>query len=179
MSKGRNVTTDNFFTLFLLAKEPKRKKTNLVGTMNKVRLKLPASAKCLQQRYSSKLTKTGDMAILTVYQCKPKKTFVFSVLCICLLSLANLKKRNRKKWNFITRANVVLTWLIKWPGSIQSKQAPVGGPLLFSTTFGIWQAPMYLCSIKKQTGDKVSRRDFLFKFTTKLREDIKQKHYYC
>ena len=30
---------------------------------------------------------------------------------------------------------------------------------------------MHLCSIKKQTGDKVSRRDFLFKFATELRED--------
>ena len=29
---------------------------------------------------------------------------------------------------------------------------------------------MHLCSIKK-TGDKVSRRDFLFKLTTELRED--------
>ena len=29
---------------------------------------------------------------------------------------------------------------------------------------------MHLCSIKKQTGDKVSRRDFLFKFATELRE---------
>ena len=28
---------------------------------------------CLQQRYSSKLMKAGDMATLTVYQCKPKK----------------------------------------------------------------------------------------------------------
>ena len=47
--------------------------------MNKVRLELPASVKCLQQRYSSKLMKTGDMAILTVYQCKPKKN-------VCVLS---------------------------------------------------------------------------------------------
>ena len=66
---------------------------------------------------------------------------------------------------------MVLTWLIKWSGSIQSKQAPVGGPLLFSTSFWIWKAPMHLCSIKKQTGDKVSRRDFLFKFATELPED--------
>ena len=30
MSKGRNVTTDNFSTSFLLAQEPKKKKTSLV-----------------------------------------------------------------------------------------------------------------------------------------------------
>ena len=185
MRKGRKVTTDNCFTLFLLAKKLKKKKASLVGTMNKVRLELPASAKCLQQRYFSKLMKTGDMTILTVYQCKSKKNVcVFSSLHLSV-ELGESKKRNWKKWNFITRANVVLTWLIKWPRSIQSKQAPVVAPLLFSTTFWIWQASMHLCSIKKQTGDKISRRDFLFKFATELREDyctllkIKQKHYYC
>ena len=55
VGKGGNVATDNFFTSFLLA--IKLKKTSLVGTMKKVRRKLPASAKCLQQRYSSRLMK--------------------------------------------------------------------------------------------------------------------------
>ena len=32
MSKVRNVNTDNFFTLFLLAKQLKKKKASLVGT---------------------------------------------------------------------------------------------------------------------------------------------------
>ena len=32
MSKVRNVTTDSFFTLFLLAKRLKKKKASLVGT---------------------------------------------------------------------------------------------------------------------------------------------------
>ena len=36
VNKGRNVTTNYFFTSFLLAKELKKKKTSLVGTMNKV-----------------------------------------------------------------------------------------------------------------------------------------------
>ena len=83
MRKGRKVTTDNFFTLFLLTKELKKKKASLVGTMNKVRLELPTSAKCLQQRYSSKLMKTGNMAILTVHQCKSKKN-------VCVLSSLHL-----------------------------------------------------------------------------------------
>ena len=32
MNKVRNVITDNFFTLFLLAKQLKKKKASLVGT---------------------------------------------------------------------------------------------------------------------------------------------------
>ena len=94
MGKGRNFTTDNFFTLFLLAKE--LKKNSLVETINNVKRKLPESAICLQQRYSSKHMKAGDMATLTVYQCKPKKNLcvLCSLYSICLMSLANLKKRN-------------------------------------------------------------------------------------
>ena len=82
MGKGRNGTTDNFFTSFLLAKELK-KKTSVAGTMNKIRRELLASAKCLQQRYSSELMKACDMSTLTVYQCKLKKNVcIFSPLRI-------------------------------------------------------------------------------------------------
>ena len=104
MRKGRKVTTDNFFTLFLLAKELKKKKASFVGTMNKVRVELPASAKCLQQRYSSKLMKTGNMAILTVYQCKPKKN-------VCVLSSLHLsvelgesEKKKLEKMEFYNKS---------------------------------------------------------------------------
>ena len=123
------------------------------------------------------------MAILTVYQCKPKKN-------VCVLSslhmsveLGESEKKNRKKWNFITRKNVVLTWLIKWPGSIQSKQASIGGSLLFCTTFWIWQAPMHLCSIKKKHvtrfQDEISCSSLLQNYVKTTSLKIKQKHHYC
>ena len=81
--KLRNVTTDNFFMSFILAKELKKKKTNLAETINKVRGEVPASAKCLRQRSFSKLKKAGDMATLTVYQGKPKKN-------VCVLSFLHM-----------------------------------------------------------------------------------------
>ena len=104
MRKGRKVTTDNFFTLFLLAKELKKKKASLVGTTNKVRLELSASAKYLQQRYFSKLMKTGDMAILTVYQCKPKKNvFVLSSLYLSV-ELGESEKKKLEKMEFYNKS---------------------------------------------------------------------------
>ena len=66
VGKGRNVTTGNFFTSILLAKELEKKKTSLIGTMNKVRRELPASAKCSPQRYFSKIMKAGDIVTLIV-----------------------------------------------------------------------------------------------------------------
>ena len=77
--KGKTVEANNFFRSYLLAKELKKKKISLVGAMYKVRRELPAYAKCLQQRCSSKLMKVGDMTTLPVYQCKPKKN-------VCVLS---------------------------------------------------------------------------------------------
>ena len=72
--KGRNVTTDNFFTSYGLAKQLRQKKTSIVETVNKARRELPPSAKTTQAtRYSRVLLKAGDVATLTIYQCKPKK----------------------------------------------------------------------------------------------------------
>ena len=104
MRKDRKVTTDNFFTLFLLAKELKKKKASLVGSMNKVRLELPASAKCLQQRYSSKLIKTGDMAILKVYQCKPKRNVGVLSSQHLSVELGESEKKKLEKMEFYSKS---------------------------------------------------------------------------
>ncbi|XP_068222576.1 uncharacterized protein [Palaemon carinicauda] len=37
LNKGRNVTTDNYFTSVNLAKQLKKKGTSIIGTMNKIR----------------------------------------------------------------------------------------------------------------------------------------------
>jgi len=44
LGKGRNVTTDNYFTSLNLARELALKGTSIVGTINKVRRELPPSA---------------------------------------------------------------------------------------------------------------------------------------
>ena len=55
LGKGRNVTTDNFFTSIYLATQPQKKKTSLVGTPNKIQKEVPPLVKTLHQsRYSSK-----------------------------------------------------------------------------------------------------------------------------
>ena len=84
LGKGRNVTNDNFFTSTHLATELQKKKTSLVGTLNKIRKEVPPLVKALQQsRYSSKLLQTksdnNQPTTLTVYQCKQNKN-------VCILS---------------------------------------------------------------------------------------------
>ncbi|XP_035272145.1 piggyBac transposable element-derived protein 4-like [Anguilla anguilla] len=79
VGKGRNITSDNFFTSIALANNLHAKKTTLVGTMNKKRREVPPSAKAQnQERFSTTIWRAGH-ATLTVYQCKPKKN-------VCILS---------------------------------------------------------------------------------------------
>ena len=74
LGKERNVTTDNFFISYGLAKQLRETKTSIVGTVNKVTREFPPSVKTTQAtRYSNVLLKTGDVATLTIYQCKPEK----------------------------------------------------------------------------------------------------------
>ncbi|XP_056221053.1 piggyBac transposable element-derived protein 4-like [Seriola aureovittata] len=74
MGKGRNVTTDNFFTSLTLAKNLLKRNTSLVGTVNKARRELPPSVQ--QQRgelYSTKVLR-HERTTLTIYQGKPRKS---------------------------------------------------------------------------------------------------------
>ena len=56
LNKGRNVTTDNYFTSVRLATQLKEKQTSLLETVNKVRQELSLSLKKIKEElYSCKL----------------------------------------------------------------------------------------------------------------------------
>lgn len=73
LNKGRNVTCDNFFTSLKLGDELRKKKTTLVGTLNRGKREVPPSVKNPKDPVQTTvLYKTGD-TILTSYQGKPNK----------------------------------------------------------------------------------------------------------
>lgn len=73
MGKGRNVTTDNFFTSINLAKKLAVRNTTLVGTVNRIRREVPNPIKTSREcRYNTRILKNND-STLTVYQGKPTK----------------------------------------------------------------------------------------------------------
>ena len=77
LKKGRNITTDNYFTSIKLAILSKSKNTSLLGTFNKVRREVSNKIKSMRhEQYATNLYKSGNM-LLTVYQGKPNK----NVLC--------------------------------------------------------------------------------------------------
>ena len=139
--------------------------------MNKVRRELPASTKCLQQRYSSKLMKTVSMATLTVYQSKHKKN-------VCVLSsqqisveLGKSKKKKQQPVEFYnkTKCGVDVADQMARQYSVKAgtRRWPVAVFYNILDLAGINAFVLY----KKQIGGKVSRGDFLFKLATELRED--------
>ena len=78
LGKGRNVTTDNFFTSLPLAHKLLAKNTSLVGTTNKNKRSLPPSAHQKAALHHTQVMQS-DRATLTIYQGKEKKN-------VCILS---------------------------------------------------------------------------------------------
>ncbi|XP_073525428.1 uncharacterized protein [Phyllobates terribilis] len=77
LKKGRNVTTDNYFTSVKLAKQLKSKGTAIVGTLNKIRREVPKEIKSMKEElYNTKVFRNEDNFTLTVYQGKPNKNVV-------------------------------------------------------------------------------------------------------
>lgn len=93
VDRGRNVTTDNFFTSLSLAKSLLRRRTSLVGTMNMARRELPPSAGQCSELHSTQVMK-HQRATLTMYQAKRKKR-------VCILSIlhqtVSVSREGKKK----------------------------------------------------------------------------------
>jgi len=73
LNKGRNITTDNFFTSVRLAATLKNKNTSLVGTVNRSRREIPKIVKDSRAPLHSTVLLKGDDVSLTVYQGKVTK----------------------------------------------------------------------------------------------------------
>ncbi len=67
---GRNITTDNFFTLLKLAKTLRNKGLSIVGTVKRAKKEVPESFELTKgELYSSKIV-THNSICLTSYQGK-------------------------------------------------------------------------------------------------------------
>ena len=102
MDKGRNVTTDNFFTSLSLAKRLLSRKTTLLGTVNKCRQEIPLSTRQMHRDLFTTQVFSTTGATLTVYTPKRKKTvYVLS----SMHSTIQTQDTTKKKPNSITLYN--------------------------------------------------------------------------
>ncbi len=93
LNKGRNITTDNYFTSIKLAEMLKSKNTTLVGTMKKNRREIPISLKNMRSTLYSSTIVEHDNITLTIYQAKRNKSvFLLSSLHSTVKTEDSLKK---------------------------------------------------------------------------------------
>ncbi|KAL2083869.1 hypothetical protein ACEWY4_019387 [Coilia grayii] len=74
LDKGRNVTTDNFFTSLSLAERLLSRNTTILGTVNKIRQEIPLSTRQMHRNECTTQVFSTTGATLTVYAPKRKKT---------------------------------------------------------------------------------------------------------
>lgn len=122
LGKGRNITTNNFFTSLELAKALKAQKTRLFGTVNKSRRKLPPSVKEQRALHTTEVLKC-DSATLTVYQCKPRKNVSILSTVHTAVNITSGRKAkletvtyyNRTKVGVDVRDQMARKYLVKAP----------------------------------------------------------------
>ncbi|CAG5996995.1 unnamed protein product, partial [Menidia menidia] len=102
LDKGRNVTTDNFFTSLSLAKRLLSRNTTILGTVNRIRQEIPPSTRQMHRDEFTTQVFSSTGATLTAYAPKRKKTvYVLS----SMHSTIETQKTTKKKPNTITLYN--------------------------------------------------------------------------
>ena len=104
LNKGRNVTTDNFFTTNELAKKLKTTKTSMVGTVNRIRRQIPQEIKKMKAELYATPVLENDGNLLVVYQGKrSKKVLLLSTMHTGAQITGGEKKNFLNLSNFTTK----------------------------------------------------------------------------
>ncbi|KAK7881874.1 hypothetical protein WMY93_030283 [Mugilogobius chulae] len=166
--KGRNITTDNFFTSLDLARALQEQKTSLVGTMNKKRRELPPSVQEKRPLFSSKVLKSAH-ATLTIYQGKAKTNV--SILSTVHSSAGTLSgpKAKPEPVVYYNRTKVGVDVLDQMLRMYSVKAATRRWPVAVFCNILDMAAVNAWILYKKCMGSKISRRDFIFELANALR----------
>ncbi|XP_042569986.1 piggyBac transposable element-derived protein 3-like isoform X2 [Cyprinus carpio] len=102
LDKGRNVTTDNFFTSLSLAHKLLSRKTTILGTVNKIPREIPQSTRHTDRNEFTTQVFSTTAATLTAYAPKRKKTIYILSSMHSVIQTDNTTKR---KPNTVTLYN--------------------------------------------------------------------------
>ncbi|XP_042368087.1 piggyBac transposable element-derived protein 3-like [Plectropomus leopardus] len=168
LGKGRNITTDNFFTSLELAKALKAQKTSLVGTVNKSRRELPPSVKEQRALHTTEVLKC-DSATLTVYQCKPRKNVSILSTVHTAVNITGGQKAKPETVTYYNRTKVGVDVLDQMARKYSVKAPTRRWPL--AVFYNILDLAAINASIlfKKCTDEMMSRRNFILRLANELR----------
>ena len=169
LCKGRNVTTDSYFTSMKLANQLKEKQTSLLGTVNKIRREVPLPLRKMKDLHSCKLYKSGDIT-LTAYQGKVNKhVLILSTMHKDITIANNAKKTPETVFSYNETkygVDIVDQMAKKYTCRTGTRRWPIHS---FENTLDL--AAIYawvLC--KEVTNEKISRRTFIRKLAEELAE---------
>ena len=168
LGKGRNVTTDNFFTSVKLAENLERRKTSIVGTMNRIRREIPQEIKTSKAPlYSSKILKNNNMT-LTVYQGKPSKNVLLLSTVHKNISITDGRKKIPETIQYYNQTKYGVDVVDQMARLYSTKVSSRRWPLqLFYNVLdlaGINALVVY----REVTGSKITRRKFLLQLVEEM-----------
>ena len=170
LKKGRNLTTDNFFTSLKLAKQLLSKKTSLVGTVNKVRRELPASCLDMQPDLYSTTLSSPEGITLTTYRCEKNKNVVMlSTLHPSVTIAANEKKLPETVAFYISTeygVDIVDQMARKYSMKASCSRWPIH---VFYNILDLAAINAWVL-FKESTGKTISRKQFILQLAEELRK---------
>jgi hypothetical protein len=169
VEKGRNVTTDNFFTSLKLAEDLQLKKTSIVGTVNRIRRELPASVRNVQSDIHSTKLHSHSSVTITTYRCKPKKNVVLMSTLHSSIFIGNDAKKLPETVDFYNNTkygvDVVDQMARKYSVKAGGRRWPVH---VFYNILDLAAINAWIL-YKELTGNTVSRRNFILQLADELR----------
>lgn len=166
--KGRNVTTDNFFTSLRLSEELKAKKTSIVGTMNRIRREIPNEVKTMKIPLYSTIVLRNQSTSLTVYQCKPSKNVLLLSTVHRNVTCADNKKKTPETIQYYNATKYGVDVLDQKARLYTTKVASRRWPLQVFYNVLDLAAINSVIVYSEVTGDKITRRDYLLKLICEL-----------
>ena len=170
LHKGRNVTTDNFFTSLNLAMKLQQQDTSIVGTMNRIRREIPNEIKTWKENlYSSMILKHDKSTTLTVYQGKKNKNVLLLSTVHQNVQISDGRKKLPESIQYYNETKCGVDVLDQMARSYFAKVPSRRWPLLvFYNVLDLATINAYII-FKEVTKCGMSRRQFILKLIEELR----------
>ncbi|XP_068250733.1 piggyBac transposable element-derived protein 4-like [Palaemon carinicauda] len=174
--KGRNVTTDNFFTSVKLAEKLLAKNTSLVGTVNRIRREIPISIRNTRDKqYSSQILK-HNQCTLTVYQCKKNKNVLLLSTVHKKVEIGNDSKITPDTISYYNNSKFGVDVVDQMARLYTTKAASRRWPVQVFYNILDFSGINAWIIYKEVTGELISRRDFILRLAEELQKTFKNIH---
>lgn len=176
LHRGRNITTDNFFTSIPLAKKLLEQKTTLIGTIRSNKRELPKPAKETKDKmplFSSNLYKSEDCT-LTVYKSKPKIKVLLLSTKHRNIQIEDNRKHVPETITFYNKTKFGVDVADQMARKYSIKAGCFRWPLqVFYNILDLAAINAWIL-YKECTGSKISRKEFIFSLADELAGENKE-----